>query len=78
MTEARAARIEAEEIEDVCAGDCCMSAVKRAYHEMQARGRPDTFAFDAAMAVFNWYHPEVVGMRAENIVANWVREGALN
>ncbi|NDG05043.1 MAG: hypothetical protein EB121_06825 [Alphaproteobacteria bacterium] len=58
--------------EDVCEGDCCASAVKRAYAEM-LKDQPEIFAYAAALRVFEWYHPDVGRQKADIIVSHWVR-----
>lgn len=70
--------MRSETINPVCEGDCCQSAVVRAYREMQKKGEPNQFALDAALAVFSWYHPDVHPARAQEIVACWVHEGAVH
>jgi len=55
--------------------DRCREAVIRAFRELSARGQPDSFAFDAALAVFHWHHPEVSDEAAGTIVASWLRCG---
>ncbi|MBI1274299.1 MAG: hypothetical protein GC131_09495 [Alphaproteobacteria bacterium] len=62
-----------DEIADICAGDCCSGAVRRAYSEMLDSGAPDGRAYEAALAVFGWYHPEVAAQQAHAIVSQWVR-----
>ncbi|MEJ0063893.1 MAG: hypothetical protein WDO70_12085 [Alphaproteobacteria bacterium] len=61
---------------DICAGDCCMSAVRRAYAELCDTGAADTAAFDVALTVFKWHHPETNLTDAATIVRGWVRQGA--
>jgi len=55
--------------------DRCLSAVRRAYRELCERGQPDRFAFEAALAVYQWHHPEVETARAHDIVLAWVSDG---
>lgn len=55
--------------------DGCMPAVVRAYRELRARGEPDRFAFEAAVAVYRWHHPDVPAAEATSIVADWVWDG---
>ncbi len=59
-------------------GDCCRPAVVRAYREMRDRGQPDRFAFDAAMTVYRWHHPETPAPAADAIVSGWVQDGPLH
>lgn len=56
-------------------GRSCMSAVRRAYHELRNKGQPDRFAFEAAVTVYRWHHPEVPAPTADQIVAAWVWNG---
>ena len=53
-------------------GDCCRSAVTRAYREMRASGAPNTHCLDAALAVYQWHHPEAGMPDAAAIVGSWV------
>ena len=53
-------------------GDCCRSAVTRAYHDLRSRGVPDTHCLDAALAVYQWHHPESQPISAAAIVGSWV------
>jgi hypothetical protein len=62
----------------ICEGDCCSIAVKRAYSEMRGSGAADAAAYDAALAVFGWYHPEVANQQAHSIVSQWIRSGQLH
>ncbi|MBI1206954.1 MAG: hypothetical protein GC191_06660 [Azospirillum sp.] len=55
--------------------DCCRPAVVRAYRELCERGQPDRFAFEAAVTVYRWHHPEVPPARAGDIVSGWVWNG---
>lgn len=56
-------------------GDGCQRAVRRAYRELLNRGEPDRFAFEAALAVYHWHHPEVAPERALDIVFTWLWDG---
>ena len=53
-------------------GDCCRTAVTRAYREMRACGVPDPHCLDAAVAVYQWHHPEAETVSAAAIVGSWV------
>lgn len=53
-------------------GDCCRSAVTRAYREMQSRGVPEPHCLEAALAVYQWHHPEMGTPLAADIVGSWV------
>ncbi|MFV3076714.1 hypothetical protein [Niveispirillum fermenti] len=57
-------------------GDCCRSAVTRAYREMRSRGVPDSHCMDAAVAVYQWHHPEAMAPSAADIVGMWVTGAA--
>jgi hypothetical protein len=57
-------------------GDCCRSAVTRAYRELKSRGEPDPYCMDAAVAVYQWHHPEALTLSATAIVGMWVTGGA--
>lgn len=53
-------------------GSCCRPAVARAYREMRDRGEPESYAFDAALVVFQWHHPGTDIDHARAIVGAWV------
>lgn len=59
-------------------GDCCRSAVTRAYREMRSRGVPDAHCLDAALAVYQWHHPESESVSAAAIVGSWVTGASLH
>ncbi len=59
-------------------GDCCRTAVTRAYREMRACGVPDPHCLDAAVAVYQWHHPEAEAVAAAAIVGSWVSRAALH
>lgn len=59
-------------------GDCCRTAVTRAYREMRACGVPDPHCLDAALAVYQWHHPEAQAASAAAIVGSWVLGQALH
>lgn len=71
MTRARNLRAE-ESANNICTGDCCIGAVQRSYSEMCASGAPEPVAFDAALTVFKWHHPEVAAANATTLVRGWV------
>ena len=56
-------------------GDRCRTAVRRAYRELRGCGQPDRFAFEAAVTVYQWHHPEVEPARALDIVHTWLWDG---
>jgi hypothetical protein len=60
-----------------CGGkaDCCQPAVRRAYSELRRFGQPERYAFEAAVTVYRYYHPNVVQAHAETVVASWVWDG---
>lgn len=64
-----------ETANNICRGDCCVAAVQRAYQELLASGQAEILAFDAAMTVFNWHHPEISGDDASVLVRGWVQAG---
>ncbi|MEI6560323.1 MAG: hypothetical protein WCO00_18140 [Rhodospirillaceae bacterium] len=53
----------------------CRPAVQRAYRELCERGEPERFAFEAALTVYRWHHPEVDTAAAADIVARWLWNG---
>ena len=57
-------------------GDCCRPAVQRAYTELRGKGQPDRYAFEAALTVYHYYHPETPSGEAVEIVSDWVWDGA--
>ena len=63
-----------ERQQKICAGDCCVGAVRRSYVEMCAAGRPESVAFETALAVFKWHHSEVGIESARALVRGWVVE----
>lgn len=63
-----------EDVNNICSGDCCISAVRRAYAGMLTAEQPESVAFDAALAVFKWHHPEVTKQAAATLVRGWVLE----
>ena len=63
---------------EICAGDCCQDAVRRAYREMRGKGEPESFAMGAALTVFAWHHPEIEAPRARDTIALWVHDGTMH
>jgi hypothetical protein len=49
--------------------------VRRAYDGLKASGQPERYAFEAALAVYRWHHPEVSPGEAERTVSAWVWSG---
>lgn len=72
------ARIEnlqrTEDANNICSGDCCIGAVRRAYADMLKLGQPECTAYDAALIVFKWHHPEITAQAAGTLVRGWVLE----
>lgn len=56
----------------------CRSAVERCYRGLCGGGQPENHAFEAALTVYRWYHPEVPLLEAEATVRTWVIGGALH
>jgi hypothetical protein len=61
----------------ICGDDlsCCRPAIRRAYSELRRCGQPERYAFEAAIAVFRYYHPAAMLHQAELVVAEWVFDG---
>ena len=75
MTAHKMRDLAAEERQQkICVGDCCVGAVRRSYTEMCSAGQPETAAFETALAVFKWHHPEVGADSARTLVRGWVVE----
>jgi hypothetical protein len=55
--------------------DCCRPAVQRAYAELRGRGQPERYAFEAALTVYHYYHPDTPPGDAHEIVSEWVWDG---
>ncbi len=55
--------------------DCCRPAVVRAYREMREKSQPERFAYEAALTVYRWHHPEVPAPMAQQVVSGWVWTG---
>ncbi len=55
-------------------GHACKQASLRAYRELRARGRHDPAAFEAAVAVYRYHHPETPARESSFIVAGWIEE----
>ncbi len=52
----------------------CKQAALRAYHGLRAHGRDETAAFDAAVAVYRFYHPETPAVDSVDLVDGWIEE----
>lgn len=71
----RSRTLSAEEAaNNICSGDCCVGAVQRSYREMCESGAAETVAFEAALRVFHWHHPEVAAANATTLVRGWVTD----
>lgn len=56
--------------------DICRRAALRAYTELRAHGQGETAAFDAAVAVYRFYHPETPTLDSVDLVDGWIEESA--
>ena len=52
----------------------CRQAALRAYFGLRERGRDETAAFDAAVAVYQFYHPETPAVDSIDLVDRWIEE----
>jgi hypothetical protein len=52
----------------------CRQAALRAYFGLRERGRGETAAFDAAVAVYRFYHPETPAVDSIDLVDRWIEE----
>ncbi len=50
---------------------CCRAAVERAFDEMRAGGVPDRHAFEAALFIHRFHHPDVPLPDAYTEVFRW-------
>lgn len=57
-------------------GSACRQATLRAYASLKASGVIDPHAFDAAVTVFRYHHPESQPLQARHIVAEWIAPDA--
>lgn len=57
-----------------CPGGC-RAAVLRCYRSMIGSGEPEKHAFEAALDVYRWHHPETACDRAQAIVSGWLVGG---
>ena len=60
---------------DVAASCACHEAVIRAYGELKKKNVPNVAAFDSAVKVFRYHHPEIAPLDAKYTVAEWIGEG---
>lgn len=54
--------------------DICRQAALRAYHALRMRGEGETTAFDAAVAVYRFHHPETPILDSVDLVDRWIEE----
>ena len=54
--------------------DICRRAALRAYTGLRARGQGETAAFDAAVAVYRFHHPETPTLDSVDLVDGWIEE----
>jgi len=53
--------------------DCeCREAVSRAFGELKERRMSENSAFESAVAVFRFHHPEIPPMQAIDTVDRWL------
>ncbi|MGB0630933.1 MAG: hypothetical protein ACPGRZ_09575 [Alphaproteobacteria bacterium] len=53
--------------------DCaCREAVSRAFDELKNRRMSDGAAFESAVAVFRFHHPEIPPLQAIDTVDRWL------
>jgi hypothetical protein len=57
-------------------GSACRQAAVRAYEALRASGVIDPHAFDAAVTVFRYHHPDALPLQARHIVAEWIAPDA--
>ena len=50
---------------------CCRTAVERAFDEMRERGVPDLHAFEAALFLYRFHHPDIPAHDARTEVSWW-------
>ncbi|WP_252180961.1 hypothetical protein [Azospirillum sp. B4] len=50
---------------------CCRAAVEKTYRQMRASGAPDQHAYEAALVLYRYNHPEDAVPVAEAAVALW-------
>ncbi len=53
-------------------GSACRDAAVRAYAALRASGVIDPRAFEAAVTVYRYHHPEALPRQARHIVAEWL------
>jgi len=60
---------------DVTINCACREAVVRAYGELKEKKVPNIAAFDSAVRIFRYHHPEIPALDARFTVADWIGEG---
>lgn len=50
---------------------CCRDAVEQAYRRMQDSGAPDQHAYEVAVTIYRYNHPDDGEEVAEATVARW-------
>ena len=50
----------------------CRDAALRAYRELMDSGKREDHAYDAAVQVFRYFHPERPRVEAYQVVADWL------
>lgn len=54
-------------------GPCtCREAVQRCYNGLCRCGQPERYAFEAAIRVYRYHHPDCPEAQAETIVSHWL------
>ncbi|MEM6903430.1 MAG: hypothetical protein AAF556_09365 [Pseudomonadota bacterium] len=56
----------------------CKPAVIRAYEGMAASGAPERNAFEVAMRVLRYHHPEMPSDRIKITVERWLHQGEMH
>lgn len=57
-------------------GSACREAATRAYAALRESGVIDPRAFEAAVTVYRYHHPEAPRLQARHIVAEWLAPDA--
>jgi len=50
----------------------CHQAVTRTYAKLRENGADEKVAFDAALTVYAWHHPEVPRSQVPYVIADWL------
>jgi len=56
----------------------CRAAVTRAYRTLCASGEAESIAFEAAIKVYRFHHPETAPGMAAGLVERWVACGTVH